>query len=1011
MKKKIDTQQQILLEMMAEQASAVRHAIEAALGGHHEKTRESLEWLFANMPPYFFITMQDETEAILNLAMRLHDVATQRRLTLVDQDDKLIVAHQDVPGSLYDTVKDVHERAITYAELTHSYEPVPGTKWDLEILRFEFEKKRHEDIAESGKAEIEKKTKMAIRQAMKRLYPDFNIKHLDQSMCMLWCNNESYARISPADRIARALWLYEQSTKHNGLYLDLETVEGVLCRCDEYRLLFSVANPPEKGFMTQISDIFRRLSLGVQRSYSLNIRTGSERQFLGTFYIVPRNGAPLQKDSKLFHKLQTELYNTQILSTSTDTYTNFVTLGLMSGEDASLTNAFIAFCHTNLAHNQLDRFSLTRVKNAFHADPEMTLKLIALFKLRFGENASEKQKEYESVLKAVRQSIEGYNTGHKYLDHIRKRIFLTCLSFIQHVLKTNFFVPQKHALAFRLDPQYLKELPRDYTSDLPKGTPFRITFFFGRYGTGYHIGFADIARGGWRTVICQSADSYLTNMNTLFREVFVLAHTQHLKNKDIYEGGSKMTIILDAADCISQEEINHRLVKSQFGLINAFLDIFVTENGKTKARQVIDYYNEDEPIELGPDENLHDDMIETIAKQAEDRGYLLGTGVISSKRAGINHREYGVTSRGVVKFAEIAMRELGIDMQRRPFAVKMTGGTNGDVAGNAIRLLCARFPRVKMLSIVDGAGGVYDPKGISHKELIRLLMKEDVVGISPRTLHAGGFILFRTETRQDKLRTLHRKIFRNKSKIEEQWITTDELHREMEKLMFGVSADLFLPCGGRPETIDETNWDKLFAVDGIPTARIIVEGANSFITPEARKELQSRDVVVLRDASANKCGVIASSYEIIANLLLTEREFLNNKEAYIKSVMEVLDRRAEEEANLIFERFRKYSGSKSYTEISIQISKEINTHYSQLIAFFLEHPDLVEKPAYRKVLLNHLPAFLSQKKRFRSRIKTLPQKVKTAILASEIASSIVYQGGWELPLETKLKRFVTQSLS
>jgi glutamate dehydrogenase len=1011
MGKKVEIQQEILSRVLAEQASSLRQAIEGTLGVHLQKTRGNLEWIFTNMPPYFFITMQDETEAILNLAMRLHDAATQRRLTLIDEENKLIVAHLNVPGSLYDTVKDIQERAISYAELNHSYEHVPGANKALEILRFEFEKKRHEEITESGKVEIEQNRKTAIRQAMKRLYPDFNLKHLDQSMCMLWCNNESYARISPADRIARALWLYEQSTKHNGLYLDLETVEGVLCRCAEYRLLFSVANPPEKGFMTQISEIFQRLALGVQRSYSLNISTGSERHFLGTFYIVPRNGAPFKKASKLFQKLQTELYNTQILSTSTDTYTDFVTQGLMGGEDASLTNAFIAFCHTNLAHNQLDRFSLARVKNAFHADPEITLKLIRLFKLRFGKDAKQKHKEYVLALKETRQFIEGYNTGHKYLDHIRKRIFLTCLSFIRHVLKTNFFVPQKHALAFRLDPLYLKELPTDYTSDLPRESPFRITFFFGRYGTGYHIGFADIARGGWRTIICRSADSYLTNMNTLFREVFVLAHTQHLKNKDIYEGGSKMTVILDAGDCTSQEGITHRLVKSQFGLINAFLDIFVTENGKAKAPQVIDYYKEDEPIELGPDENLHDAMIETVAQQAADRGYLLGTGIISSKRAGINHREYGVTSRGVVKFAEIAMRELGIHLTRGSFTVKMTGGTNGDVAGNAIRLLLERFPRGKILSIVDGAGGVYDPKGINHKELKKLLMKDDVVGMNPRYLHSGGFIIFRTETRQDKLRTLHRKLVRNKSKIEAQWITTDELHREIENLMFGVPADLFLPCGGRPETIDETNWGKLFAGDGKPTARVIVEGANSFISPEARKELQKREVVVLRDASANKCGVIASSYEIIANLLLTEREFLNNKEPYVQSVMEILDRRAGEEANLIFERFRQRGGKKSYTEISNQISREINNHYSRLIALFRERPELVEQPAFRKVLLNHLPRFISKNQRFRGRIKKLPQKVKTAILASEIASSIVYQGGWELPLEIKLKRFVKQSLS
>ena len=36
--------------------------------------------------------------------------------------------------------------------------------------------------------------------------------------------------------------------------------------------------------------------------------------------------------------------------------------------------------------------------------------------------------------------------------------------------------------------------------------------------------------------------------NTLFRENYVLAHTQHLKNKDIYEGGSKMVVVINAPD-------------------------------------------------------------------------------------------------------------------------------------------------------------------------------------------------------------------------------------------------------------------------------------------------------------------------------------------------------------------------------------------------------------------------------------------------------------------------------
>lgn len=43
----------------------------------------------------------------------------------------------------------------------------------------------------------------------------------------------------------------------------------------------------------------------------------------------------------------------------------------------------------------------------------------------------------------------------------------------------------------------------------------------------------------------------------------------------------------------------------------------------------------------------------------------------------------------------------------------------------------------------------------------------------------------------------------------------------------------------------------------------------------------------------------------------------------------------------------------------------------------------------------HLPKFLVETKRFRSRIKNLPPKYRYAILASELASSLVYRGDSE----------------
>jgi len=79
--------------------------IQGKLEIQEQKTAQNLGWLFANMHPYFFITMKQEDLAIMHLASRLHDIAGERKITLIDQDKKLIVARLDMPGSIYDTLK------------------------------------------------------------------------------------------------------------------------------------------------------------------------------------------------------------------------------------------------------------------------------------------------------------------------------------------------------------------------------------------------------------------------------------------------------------------------------------------------------------------------------------------------------------------------------------------------------------------------------------------------------------------------------------------------------------------------------------------------------------------------------------------------------------------------------------------------------------------------------------------------------------------------------------------
>ena len=141
---------------------------------------------------------------------------------------------------------------------------------------------------------------------------------------------------------------------------------------------------------------------------------------------------------------------------------------------------------------------------------------------------------------------------------------------------------------------------------------------------------------------------------------------------------------------------------------------------------------------------------------------------------------------------------------------------------------------------------------------------------------------------------------------------------------------------------------------------------------------------------------------------MTEKEFLAHKEDYVNDVLAILETRAEEEANLIFKRYRERKGKELYTDISRDISMEINDHYARLFAFFQAHPDLAEQSPFERVILSHMPAFVRESQKYRKRVRVIPAKIKYAILASEIASHIVYHGGWEMDFEDRLKGYLRE---
>lgn len=550
----------------------------------------------------------------------------------------------------------------------------------------------------------------------------------------------------------------------------------------------------------------------------------------------------------------------------------------------------------------------------------------------------------------IRQSVED-STTVVLLDKM--------LEVVEGTYRTNFYMPDRYSLAFRIDPKIMMAPGENRVQ------PFGVFFVHGRRFNGFHVRFRDIARGGLRIVSPPMPEQIAIESARQFDEAYGLAYAQQLKNKDIPEGGSKAVVLVDTVNvqAKSRDFAKRKAVK---GFVDGLLDL-ITETEETKAK-ILDLWGRREYLYLGPDEQIIPQDITWIVRQAQKRQYTNPSTFMSSKAdVGINHKVYGVTSEGIAVFLAVGLKRLGLDPRNDPFTIKLTGGTDGDVAGNMIKILHRDYgDRARVVGLADGTAVVEDPAGLPMPELLRLVQGSlPLSSFDPSTLSGAG--QFHTVDSEEGIRlrnTMHSR----------------------------VVADAFIPAGGRPGTIDGSNYRAFLQGPDFktPSARLIVEGANIFITPEARKKLfEEAGVLIIKDSSANKCGVICSSFEIASSMLLSDTQFKEHKEEIVAEVLEKLRHYARVEAELLFREFAHYPGHLPY--FSERISNAINLARDALmlgLEKMTEEQYLELLPLFRE----HLPPTVVKLGFEQVREKVPAQYIKNAF-ACTLASRIVYREG------------------
>ncbi len=337
---------------------------------------------------------------------------------------------------------------------------------------------------------------------------------------------------------------------------------------------------------------------------------------------------------------------------------------------------------------------------------------------------------------------------------------------------------------------------------------------------------------------------------------------------------------------------------------------------------------------------------------------------------GINHKTYGVTSEGVNVYLDNVLNHLKLNSPQSTFRVKMTGGPDGDVAGNELKILHREYgERARVVAIADGFGAAYDPSGLNWDELLRLVRE------------SRSIVEFKSE------------LLSGDSKAFVISADTKERIKKRDNLYANVEAEIFIPAGGRPYTVKESNWQRFLKADGTPSALAIVEGANIFFSTEARNKLVESGVVVIKDSSANKAGVICSSYEIIACLTLSPEEFAAIKPTYVTQVVQILREKADNEAKLLFREWQLRASETNLVDLSYEVSAEINKA-KDLTRERLNRlsDDELSSEKFNFILYQHCPQILVEKYRDRI-ISRLPRTHKIAIMSAYMASHLIYKEG------------------
>jgi glutamate dehydrogenase len=666
-------------------------------------------------------------------------------------------------------------------------------------------------------------------------------------------------------------------------------------------------------------------------------------------------------------------------------------------------------------------------------NPDLIRFLFELFDNRF--NPSVRRRMSTEKIMEKDNAFERRISARFMDNRIGYDIFKFMFRLVACTLKTNFYLPEKRAFAFRFDDRVLDAL-------VFNRFVYGIFLVNGHYACGTHMRAGDIARGGLRLIRVTPSNHAAELDNAVLLNYALGPRAQRLKHKDICESGSKGVVVPhpDYAGKYGPDAL--------FDYTEGIMDLMLGHE------TIIDYYGKPEMIFFGPDEGTAP-LMDSVAYRAKERGYKYWRTITTGKSFGIPHDTYGmldnedifglfdrgnsgtelqINGKSVVVTADMekihdvtgsrieksGMTTTGVMGSFRTLIshykaaeedlnLMMTGGPDGDLGANQIQCY-----KGKICLLIDGGSVLFDPEGLDKRELMKIAFmrhtapRANSLAFPIEKLSPEGFLVPLTA----KELTLPDGTFVENAAVFHRNFLTDPVSR---KYIRRADIQAFIPCGGFKDTINHTNVQAFLS--NFQELKFIVEGANVFFDDASRRHIAKYSKIKqIKDSSANKGGVFSSSIaEVLTAFLLGEdyeeklQKDISFKWSLIKDIIILVDRYAAAETDMLIQ-IHKASSTPLF-ELSEITSEQIFTFQAvceEKISFILADESIAGK-----IMENYIPNILIQKLGKETIMGILNSEeiraYRNAIITKKLASMAFYKFGldWDGFIEKAEKDFAS----